>query len=358
MHREERRAHRAAQVVAPAAGLQVLPTTPIDPGSLQARVDVVASGICGADTGTVRSAEPPAGLPVTPGHEVAGVIADLGPEVTGYTVGERVTVGWLGGSCGTCPACRRGDPVHCPRRQVPGIAYPGGWSTTITVPAAALARIPDGLTMTEAAPFGCAGVTAFNAVRQAGVTAGGRVAVVGIGGVGHMAVQFASAMGYETIAVARGTDKKAWVERLGAHRFVDATVEWPGAALDSLGGADLIVSTASSTALLEELVDGLAPRGQLVVVGLDGASTKLSPARLVMHGRSIVGHLTGSPAETELAMRFAVATWVRPRVEEVPLDDVTDALVRQQSGRARFRMVLTTDRSSVAQQVPSDRTLR
>lgn len=343
MQREERGAHRAAQVVEAGAGLRVLPTTPVVPGPTQVRVHVVASGICGADIGTVRSTNPPAGFPITPGHEVAGVIAELGAEVTGFDIGQRVTVGWLGGSCGTCPACRSGDPVHCPWREVPGLAYPGGWSTTITVPATALARIPDGLTMTEAAPFGCAGVTAFNAVRHAGVTPGGRVAVVGIGGVGHMAVQFAAAMGYETIAIGREPEKKAWVERLGAHRFVDASVEGPGAILDALGGAQLIVSTASSTALLGELVGGLAPHGRLTVIGLDDAPMQLPLGTLVMHARSITGHLTGSPADTELAMRFAVTTWVRPHVEVVPLDAAADALARQQAGQARFRMVLTTD---------------
>ncbi|GHG87208.1 alcohol dehydrogenase catalytic domain-containing protein [Streptomyces lanatus] len=334
--------HRAAQVTEPGAPVRVVPVTARTPGIGEVRIDVAATGICGADIGTVRNPAPATGFPVTPGHEVAGVIAELGPQVEGWAVGERVAVGWFGGSCGHCSACRTGDVVHCPERKVPGLSYPGGWASTLTVPATTLARIPEGLSSAEAAPFGCAAVTTFNALRHSGAGPGDLVAVLGVGGLGHLAVQFAAAMGFETVAIARGEEKRKLAEELGARHYIDAERQEPGAALGKLGGARLILSTASSTKPLAELVDGLAPHGRLTVVGFDGAPLQLPLAKLVMAARSVSGHLTGSPADTEQAMRFAVATGVRPQVRTVPLEEAQRALDTQQEGRARFRMVLTT----------------
>nr|QEO73907.1 alcohol dehydrogenase [uncultured bacterium] len=342
MSQNVNRVHRAAQVAEPGAAVQVVPVRAQSPGIGEVRIDVAATGICGADIGTVRNPAPATGFPVTAGHEVAGVIAELGPQVQGWEVGERVTVGWFGGSCGHCSACRTGDVVHCPERKVPGMAYPGGWSSTITVPAPTLARIPEGLTAKEAAPFGCAGVTTFNALRHSGAGPGDLVAVLGIGGLGHLAVQFAAAMGFETVAIGRGEDKRRLAEELGARHYLDTERQEPGAALRELGGARLILSTASSSKPLAELVDGLAPHGRLTVVGFDGSPLQLPVPKLVMGARSVTGHLTGSPADTEQAMRFAVATGVRPRVQTVPLEEAQQALDTQQNGKARFRMVLTT----------------
>ena len=275
------------------------------------RVSVVASGVCGADLGTTAA---------TPGHEVAGVLAELGAHVEGWSVGDRVGVGWFGGSCGHCGFCRSGDVVHCPDRTVPGVSYPGGWAPSIAVPADALLRIPDELDLFDAAPFGCAGVTSFNAVRKAGVRAGGRVAVFGIGGLGHLAVQFAAKLGYETIAINRGSDREELVRRLGAHHYIDSTAQSPGAALKSVGGADLIVYTASSTVPVDELLRGLKVHGQLTLVGIDAGSVTVPVARLVMNAQTLTGHLTGSPRETEEAMRFAVLSGVCPLIERLPLE--------------------------------------
>ncbi|MGW0710479.1 alcohol dehydrogenase catalytic domain-containing protein [Streptomyces sp. NPDC002643] len=334
--------HRAAQVAEPGAAVRVVPVRERAPGIGEVRIAVEAAGICGADIGTVRNPAPATGFPVTPGHEVAGVIAEVGPEVKGWEVGERVAVGWFGGSCGHCSACRTGDVVHCPERKIPGMSYPGGWSSTITVPATTLARIPEGLSAAEAAPFGCAAVTTFNALRHSGAGPGDLVAVLGIGGLGHLAVQFAAAMGFETVAIGRGEEKRKLAEELGARHYIDTELQEAGAALRELGGARLILSTASSSKPLAELVDGLAPHGRLTVVGFDGAPLQLPLAKLVMGARSVTGHLTGSPADTEQAMRFAVATGVRPQVQTVPLEEAQRALDTQQEGRARFRMVLTT----------------
>ncbi|MEU6348482.1 alcohol dehydrogenase catalytic domain-containing protein [Streptomyces sp. NPDC047072] len=275
------------------------------------RVAVEASGVCNADIATAAATGKGTSFPVTPGHEVAGVVAELGDRVEGWAVGDRVAVGWFGGSCGHCAFCRTGDVVHCPDRKVPGLSYAGGWAQTVTVPADALARIPDGLDPFDAAPFGCAGVTTFNAVRKAGTRAGGRVAVFGLGGLGHLAVQYAARLGYETIAVARGGDREKLARELGAHHYVDSDARPPGAALRELGGADLIVHTASTTAPVTELLTGLNVHGRLTLVGVDAGSVTVPAARLVMNGHTLTGHLTGSPRETEEAMRFAVTHGVR-----------------------------------------------
>lgn len=306
------------------------------------RVSVAASGVCNADIATAAATGPGTSFPVTPGHEVAGVIAEIGDRVEGWAVGDRVAVGWFGGSCGHCAFCRVGDVVHCAERKVPGLSYPGGWAQSITVPADALARIPDGLELFDAAPFGCAGVTTFNAVRKAGIRAGGRIAVFGLGGLGHLAVQFATKLGYETIAVARGGDRAELARELGAHHYIDSQAQAPGAALAELGGADLIVYTASSTAPVDELLTGLNVHGQLTLVGVDAGSVTVPAAQLVMNGHTLTGHLTGSSRETEEAMDFAVTNNVRPMIERMPLEKAGDAVTRLRSGAPRFRIVLDT----------------
>ena len=305
-------------------------------------MSVSASGVCHADIGTAAASGAGTAFPVTPGHEVAGTIAELGSGVTGRRLGGRVAVGWFGGSCGRCAFCRAGDVVHCPDRKVPGRSYPGGWSQSITVPADALAAIPDGMDLFDAAPMGCAGVTTFNAIRAARVPAGGTVAVFGIGGLGHLAIQFAAAMGYRTIGIARGGDRAEPARALGACRYIDSTSHDPGSALAELGGADLILSTASTTEPVAGLASGLAVHGRLTLIGVDAGTVCVPAAPLVMNGQTISGHLTGSALDTERTMRFAHDNGIRPMVERVPLEAANDALARITAGTPRFRIVLDT----------------
>ncbi|WP_230930028.1 zinc-binding dehydrogenase [Dietzia aurantiaca] len=311
------------------------------PGRGEVRVTVVATGVCGADVGTVRGARGSA-LPVTPGHEVGGVIAELGEGVAGWDVGERVAVGWFGGSCGHCAACRRGDLVHCPDRRIPGRSYPGGWAQSITVPATALARVPDGLDLVDAAPMGCAGVTTFNALRHAGVRPGARVAILGLGGLGHLAVQFADAMGFEVVVIARGPEKAADAADLGADAYVDADSVDPGAVLKESGGVDLIVSTVPATSAVEAVLPGLRPRGRLVLLGVAAGTLPVPVGQLVMNAQSVSGHVTGTPSDTEAAMRFALRNGIRPWAQRMPLEDVQEAVDRLAAGDVRYRIVLDT----------------
>lgn len=306
------------------------------------RIDVVASGVCYADLATTAARGESTSFPVTPGHEIAGVLAELGEGVEGWSLGDRVSVGWFGGSCGHCELCRVGDVVHCADRQVPGLSYPGGWAQSVTVPADALCRIPEGMSLFDAAPMGCAGVTTFNAIRSAKLTAGATVAVFGVGGLGHLAVQFAAAMGHRTIAIARGPDRESLARELGAHEYVDSSNGRVGAALAELGGADLIVCTASSTALVADLLGGLRVHGQLTLIGVDSGSVEVPVAQMVMRNQTVTGHLTGSARDTELAMRFAQTNNVRPMIERMPLAQANEALARLTRGAARFRIVFET----------------
>ncbi|MFG3133586.1 alcohol dehydrogenase catalytic domain-containing protein [Streptomyces tendae] len=327
-------------VTEPRGPLHAVVAEKVPPPAGWVRVSVVASGVCHADIATAAATGEDTAFPVSPGHEVAGLVTETGDGVEGWVAGDRVSVGWFGGSCGHCAHCRSGDVVHCAERKIPGLSYPGGWTQDITVPADALARVPDGLGLFDAAPFGCAGVTAFNAIRTASVSAGGRVAVFGIGGLGHLAVQFAAQLGYETVAIARGGDREPLVRELGAHHYIDSDAHAPGAVLKEFGGADLIVCTASSTAPVDELLTGLRTHGQLTLVGVDAGSVTVPAARLVMNGHTLTGHLTGSPRETEEAMAFAVTTGVRPMIERMPLKKAADAVTRLRSGAPRFRIVL------------------
>lgn len=334
------RVHRAG---APLVADTVQTSAP-DPGWV--RVTVAASGVCHADIGTVAASGDTTEFPVTPGHEVAGVITELGPGVTGWRAGDRAAVGWFGGSCGRCVCCRVGDVVHCRDRKIPGLSYPGGWAESITVPVDALASIPAGMDLFDAAPMGCAGVTTFNAIRHAKVRSGGTVAVFGVGGLGHLAIQFAAKMGYRTIAVARGPDRAAPALRLGAHHYIDSTAESVGHALADLGGADLVLSTASTTTPLADLLPGLATHGRLTLIGVDGGSVPVPAAQLVMNGQTITGHLTGSARDTEEAMNFAHLNGIRPVIERMPLEQADEALTRIAAGKARFRVVLDPARDS------------
>lgn len=304
------------------------------------RIRVMASGVCSADLGTITSERPASGFPIVAGHEIAGTVDTIGDGVTRFAIGDRVAVGWLGGFCGVCPACRSGNPVHCPDRQVTGVHFRGGWAQYVDVPVEALARIPDDMSFTAAAPFGCAGVTVFNAIRHAGIRAGGRVAVFGLGGLGHLAVQFAAALGFETIAMARGTARAAAAAGLGATHYVDVSATDPGETLTALGGADLILYSAAATEPATRLLPGLRAGGRLVFVGVDGGAVEIPVGQLVTQGISVTGHLTGSPQDTEEAMRFAAAHDIAPVVERFPLRNAADAVARLRSGEVRFRAVL------------------
>jgi len=231
--------------------------------------------------------------------------------------------------------------MQCVKGQVPSWHYPGGYAQSVTVPATAPARIPDELSFVEAAPMGCAGVTTYNALRKTRAVAGDRVAVLGIGGLGHLGVQWARAMGFETIAIARGADKKVNAVKLGAHHYIDSTAEDVAAALQALGGATVVLATAANSAAMAQTVGGLAAEGELVTVGVTGEPLPISPMQLITPGLSVTGHPSGTSRDVEETMHFAVLSGVRAWIEERPLAEAADAYAAMDEGRARYRMVLT-----------------
>jgi len=333
---------RSAQVDAPNGKLYLTDRDVPDPGPGQVRITVEASGICHSDGAFLGDALPGLTFPLTPGHEIAGRIDALGDGVTGRQVGDRVAVGWIGGYCTGCRSCRHGDFVHCENVQIPGLAYRGGYAESVVVPATALARIPDGMSAVQAAPMACAGVSVFGALRHSSVRPGDLVAIVGLGGLGHLGVQFAAKMGLDTVVVARGRDKEALAAELGARHYIDAITQDVSSELQSLGGARIVLATAANSEAIAGSLRGLGPNGELMVLGIDPEPMRIGPLDLIIPGRSIIGHPSGTPADVEDTMAFAELTGIKAMVEEMPLEQAAEGFDRMLANEARFRIVLTT----------------
>ena len=333
---------RAVQVKGPGEGLELVERELRQPGRGEVLVRVEACGVCHSDAFTIEGGYPGIDYPRVPGHEIAGRIEAVGEDVAAWETGQRVGVGWFGGSCGHCDPCRRGDLISCTDGQVPGIAYDGGYADHVVVPEDALASIPDELSAEDAAPLLCAGITTFNALRHSGARPGDLVAVLGVGGLGHLGVQFARRMGFETVAIARGTDKKAQAEALGAHHYVDSTAGDVAQALQALGGATTILATVTAPDAMSAAVGGLRPRGRMVVVGASADPMQIPPFALIPGSTAVVGHASGTSKDSEDTMRFSVLQDVRPTIETYPLERAAEGYARMMSGGARFRVVLTT----------------
>ncbi|MET8946032.1 alcohol dehydrogenase catalytic domain-containing protein [Streptomyces sp. NPDC004542] len=335
--------HRVAQVAEADGRFEIVERELPEPGPRQVRIAVEACGVCHSDSMFVSAAVPGIRFPLVPGHEIAGRVDGTGPGADDiWQVGDRVAVGWFGGSCGHCTPCRQGDFIMCQNLKVPGWAYDGGFAEHVIAPVDALARIPDALSAADAAPLACAGITVFNGLRRSPARPGDLVAVLGIGGLGHLGVRYAAAMGFETVSVARGADKADFAKRLGAHHYVDSTADTPVAdALRSLGGARVVLATAANSDAITATLDGLGHRGELVVVGAPAEPMRISPGQLIMSGRVVRGHASGTAQDIEDTMAFSALHAIRPMIEPVPLDQADAAYRRMMSGAARFRMVLT-----------------
>ncbi len=333
---------RAVQVSTPDGDFELVEREVPEPGPGQALIRVHACGVCHSDVFAKTGQYPGVTHPIVPGHEIAGAIEALGDGVHGWEVGQRVGVGWYGGSCGHCEWCRRGSLIDCENTEIPGITSDGGYADYVVVRANAMASMPDDLSPEAAAPLLCAGITTYNALRNSGVRAGDRVAVLGVGGLGHLGVQFAAHMGLETIAVARGTEKESLARELGARHYVDSTAGDPADALLALGGVDLILSTVTSSEAMTAVFGGLRPRGTLLVVGASMDPIGVPAAALIGGSKSIAGHASGTARDSEDTLNFSVLSGVRPMIETMPLESAAQAYEKMLSGDARFRMVLTT----------------
>ena len=333
---------RAMQVTGPGKGFETVERELPDPGRGEVLVRVEACGVCHSDSLTVEGGAPRIEYPRVPGHEIAGRIEAIGDDTFPWKVRQRVGIGWFGGNCGYCDPCRRGDMISCIHGRVPGIAYDGGYAEHVVVPTSALASIPDDLSAQDAAPLLCAGITTFNALRESGARAGDLVAVLGIGGLGHLGVQFARRMGFETVAIARGTDKEEQARSLGAHHYIDSTGADPAEALQSLGGAATILATVTAPAAMSAVVGGLRPRGRMIVVGASSDPMQIPPFVLIPGSTGVIGHASGTSKDSEDTLRFSALQQIRPVIETYPLGRAADGYARMMSGAARFRVVLTT----------------
>jgi len=304
-------------------------------------IKVQACGVCHSDVLTKEGLWPGIQYPRIPGHEVAGVIEELGDGVSGWKKGQRVGVGWHGGHDGTCLQCRRGDFGNCQNMKISGISYDGGYQQYMVAPESALTAMPEGLSDVEAAPLLCAGITTYNALRHSGAVPGDLVAVLGVGGLGHLGIQFANKFGYKVVAVGRGSDSAALAKKLGASAYIDNKETNPAEALQKLGGAKVILATAPSSKAMSEVIDGLGPNGRLVVVGASFDPIEVTPVQLIFGSKSIQGWASGTPTDAEDTLNFSVLTGVRPMIETYPLEKAAEAYARMMSGHAQFRVVLT-----------------
>jgi len=332
---------KVAQISKPGAGFEIVEREIPEPDAGHVRIKVQACGVCHSDVLTVEGGWPGIQYPRVPGHEVAGVIDQVGDGVSVWKKGQRVGVGWHGGHDNTCLQCRRGDFGNCRNMKISGISYDGGYQQYMIAPVEALAAMPDGLNDMEAAPLLCAGITTYNALRHSGAFPGDLVAVQGIGGLGHLGIQFANKFGYKVAAIGRGSENATLAKKLGATLYIDSKATNAAQELQKLGGAQVILATAPSSKAMSELIDGLGPNGKLMVVGAAFDPIEVTPIQLISGSRAIQGWASGMPTDSEDTLRFAELTGVRPMIETYPLEKAAEAYARMMSGDAQFRVVLT-----------------
>jgi len=330
---------RVVQVSRPRGDFEIVERQIPEPIAGTVRIKVEACGICHSDSVTKEGLVPGIQYPRVPGHEVAGVIDAVGPGVRGWAPGQRVGVGWNGGYCGYCDQCRRGAFFACVRGQITGITYDGGYGEYMIAPASAVALMPADLPPVDAAPLMCAGVTTFNALRNSGARPNDVVAVLGLGGLGHLGVQYAARMGFYTVAIARGKEKEPYARQLGASVYIDSLTQDPAAELLKLGGAKVILATATSGEAMSAVQGGVAPNGTLLIVGA-AQSMQVSPIALLSACRSVKGWYSGTSIDSQDTLAFSARAGVKAMNETYPLERVADAYDRMMSGKARFRVVL------------------
>jgi D-arabinose 1-dehydrogenase-like Zn-dependent alcohol dehydrogenase len=335
---------KAVQVTKASGAFELVQRPVPEPGAGQVRISVEACGVCHSDAFVKEGHWPGLTFPRVPGHEVVGRLDALGAGVSAWRAGQRVGVGWHGGHCGTCEACRAGDFVACARLQVCGISYDGGYAEYMVAPQEALVAVPDTLDSVAAAPLLCAGVTTFNSLRNSGARAGDTVAVQGIGGLGHLGIQYARKLGFRTVALSRGEDKRALALELGAHTYIDQEKSDPSAELQKMGGARVILVTAPNSQLMTRLIDGLGRNGTLLVVGASPEPIQVSPFQLIGARRQVRGWPSGTARDSEETLAFSALSGVASRNEVFPLERAEEGYARMMGNKARFRVVLQVRR--------------
>lgn len=311
------------------------------PSAGEVRIKVEACGICHSDMIVKHGGFPGLTYPRVPGHEVVGVVEEVGGGVTEWKKGDRVGVGWHGGHCFVCDSCRRGDFVTCQKQQITGITRDGGYQQYMLARHEALALVPEGLDPADAAPLMCAGITTFNALRNSGARPGDLVGVQGIGGLGHLGIQYAAKAGYRVVGIGRGPENGALAKKLGAFAYVDTKATKVAEELKKLGGIKVLLATAPNAKAMSDTIEGLAVGGKLLVVGAPLEPMEVSALQLLMARRDIQGWPSGTARDSQDTLEFSKYAGVRPMIEKFPLKDVQKAFARMESGDAQFRVVLT-----------------
>jgi len=335
---------------APAAGEPLAPTV-IERravGQNDVLIEITHAGICHSDIHTVNGDWGPQPFPVVPGHEIVGVVAEVGPAVTRHQVGDRVGVGCMVNSCGECANCLRGDEQYCLDGMVPtyagtdrdGTTTQGGYSTHVVVDADYVLRVPDGIDSAAAAPLLCAGITTYAPLRRWGAGPGTRVAVVGLGGLGHMAVKIAAAMGAEVTVLSQSLKKQEDGLRLGAQHY-HATSD-PDTFSQLAGRFDLIVNTVSAAIDVDAYLSLLAVDGTLVNVGAPPEQLSLDVFSLISARRSFAGSMIGGIALTQEMLDFCAGHGIGAEVEVIAADRINDAYERVLASDVRYRFVIDT----------------
>ncbi|WP_129338292.1 NAD(P)-dependent alcohol dehydrogenase [Cellulomonas endophytica] len=335
---------------APSATEPLVPTTieRRDVGPHDVRIDIRYAGICHSDIHTARSEWGPTTYPIVVGHEIAGVVAEVGPEVTRFAVGDRVGVGCMVDSCGECASCRKGEEQHCLRGNTgtyasvgrDGQPTQGGYSQEIVVTEGFVLRIPDALGLDVAAPLLCAGITTYSPLRHWGAGPGTRVAVVGLGGLGHMGVQLAHALGAEVTVLSQSLKKQEEGLRLGADHY--AATSDPGTFERLRGSFDLIINTVSAEIDLDAYLSLLAVDGTLVNVGAPEKPLSLAVFSLIPFRRSFAGSTIGGIAETQEMLDFCAEHGIAAQIETIRADQVNEAYERVLASDVRYRFVIDT----------------
>jgi alcohol dehydrogenase len=313
------------------------------PGLHEVRVKVQACGVCHSDALTIGGHMPGIVYPRIPGHEVIGVIDELGPAVEGWNVGARVGVGWFPGSCDYCGNCRRGNSFACENIQgATGVSRDGGYATHMLALASALAHVPEAMDTVGSAPLLCAGIATFNALRHSDAGPGDLVAIHGVGGLGHLDIQFAAKQGFRIVAINRGRDKEALARSLGAQHYIDSAATDPAAALQSLGGAKAILATVTNADAMQAVAGGLGVNGTMMVIGAVGA-LNVDSLDLLRKRAAVKGWYSGTSVDSEDTLSFSRTNGIASMNEIFRLEQAQAAYDRMMSGKARFRVVLKVD---------------
>lgn len=332
---------KAMQITQPGGDFELVERPLPSPAAGEVLVRVEACGVCHSDQFVKEGLFPGIEYPRVPGHEVIGIVEKIGENVTHWKPGQRVGVGWHGGHCQTCEACRDGDFMNCVNAKITGISFDGGYAEYLVAPVESLAQVPDSLDTVEAAPLLCAGITTFNALRHSGASPGDIVAIQGIGGLGHLGIQFAHHMGFNTVAISRGADKSKLAGDLGADHYIDAESSDVVKELQSLGGARVILATAPNSRLISKLIPGLSRNGRLMVVGVDSEPIEVTPLQLIGGNHSLAGWAAGHAHDSEDTLKFSALRGINAMIETYPLEQAQAAYERMINNEARFRVVLT-----------------